>query len=157
MLTQGKAVARPRSFRGSVWGLNGNPTCYRYDFHFARGQCYAHGNICKLRGWFGNSWKGQSWFWPQSVLPLVRFLFFVLSAMLWGMESFHFAVPLRSGRIEFLRWGDGSKTRERTLALWKIFGWSVSALPDFSGFMDFWGFPWLRFTDCGLQATVYVN
>ena len=34
------------------------------------------------------------------------------------MESFTLAVPFRSGRVEFLRCGDGTKTHERTLAVW---------------------------------------
>ena len=32
--------------------------------------CYAHGNICKLCGWFGNSWR-VGWSWPRSCHPLV--------------------------------------------------------------------------------------
>jgi hypothetical protein len=52
--------------------------------------------------------------------PLVRVLFFsvfLLSARRWGMERFNLAAPLRCDRVEFLRCGDGSKTRGR-LAVW---------------------------------------
>ena len=50
-------------------------------------------------------------------------------------KVFTMAVPLRSGRIEFLRRCNGSKTHGGTLADWTIFGCSVSALPDFLDFM----------------------
>ena len=52
------------------------------------------------------------------------------------MESFTLAAPFRCDRVECLR-------REGSL-LGQILGWSVSALPDFSGF------PF----DCGLLITV---
>ena len=68
---------------------------------------------------------------------------FLLFAMLWGVESFTLAAPLRCDRVEFLRCGDGSKMRERSLS-GQILGRSVSALPDFSGF----------YSDCGLLITV---
>ena len=64
---------------------------------------------------------------------------------------------MRSGRIESLRGGDWSKPPDATLAVGHIFGWSVSALPRFPGFLDFLLFLSVRFTDCGLQATVYAN
>ena len=88
--------------------------------------------------------------------PWTVFSFFVLSAILWRVESFTLAVPLRFGRFEFVSWGARSKTHEGTLAVWTIFGWSVSALPRFSGFLEFL-FSSVRFTDRGLQATDYVN
>jgi len=150
---RGKAVARPKGVWRIVWGLNGNPTCLRYDFDFARGQCYAHGYVFKLRGWFGNLWRA-SWSWPRPGHHLVRFLFFpdfLLSAVLWGVESFTLAAPLRCDRVEVLRCGDGSKTMERSLS-WQILGRNVNALPDFSGFLfSLW------ITYYGPQSTVYVN
>ena len=116
-------------------------------------QCYAHGNVFKLRGWFGNLWRA-SWSWPRPGHHLVRFLFFpdfLLSAVLWGVESFTLAAPLRCDRVEVLRCGDGSKTMERSLS-WQILGRNVNALPDFSGFLfSLW------ITYYGPQSTVYVN
>ena len=49
------------------------------------------------------------------------FSFFVFSAILWRMESFSLAVPLRFGCVEFLSLGARSKTHEGTLAVWTIF------------------------------------
>ena len=51
---------------------------------------------------------------PLFVFPF--FFCFLLSAMLWGVQSFTLAAPLRCDRVEFLRCGDGSKTRERSLS-----------------------------------------
>ena len=89
--------------------------------------------------------------------PLVLFSFF-FPRCFGEWKVLALAVPLRCGRIKFLRWGDGSKTHEGTLAAWTILGWSVSALLGFWGFLDFLVFfSWWRYTDCGLQATVYAN
>ena len=52
-------------------------------------------------------------------------------------KVFTLTVPLRSGRVEFLRCGDGIKTHESTLAVWTIFGLSISALSDFLDFLGF--------------------
>jgi len=65
VLTRGEAVARPTNLV-IIWGLYGNPTCLRYNFHFARGQCYAHVEIWELCGRFGNRW-GLGGNWPGHV------------------------------------------------------------------------------------------
>jgi len=53
--------------------------------------------------------------------PLVLFFslslsLFFFSARPWGVESFTMAIPLHSGRVEFLRCDDRSKARERSLS-----------------------------------------
>jgi hypothetical protein len=114
--------------------------------------CYAHGNVCKLCGWFDNSWRvGSSW--PRSSHPLVRSL--SLSSppptMPWGVESFTLAAPLHCDRVEFLRCGDGSKTRG-TVAVWTI------TQPEHKCIAGLFGvFFWLWITYYSLQSSVYVN
>jgi len=86
--------------------------------------CYAHGDICKLCGRFGKSWR-VGWSWPRSGHLLGSFslffsVFFLLSARCWGMESFTLAAPLRCDRVEFLRCADGSKTKARCLDKYSV-------------------------------------
>jgi len=68
--------------------------------------------------------------------PLVLFSFF-FPRCFGEWKVFTLTVPLRSGRVEFLRCGDGSKPHEGTLAVWTIFGRSISALSDFLDFLGF--------------------
>ena len=86
--------------------------------------------------------------------PLVRFLFFFCCCCprgVGGMESFTLAAPFRCVRVEFLRCGDGSKTRGR-LAVWTNTRLQRKCIAGLFG-VSFW----LWITYYGLQSTVYVN
>ena len=92
------------------------------------------GNICKCEGRFGNTWRGQDCTWPRPALHAGLFLSLVGVRDTGGWKIFTLALRLRSGRVEFLSWGDGSKSQEGTRLWIYTCGRSISVLPDFSRF-----------------------
>ena len=85
---------------------------------------------------------------PVVVVPPVRSPpgpFSFLSARPWELESFFsaLAIPLRSGRVEFLRGGVGGRTpRVGRQLSGHILGESVSALPVYSFILIPQSDPW---------------
>jgi hypothetical protein len=49
-------------------------------------RCYAHGDICKMCGWFGNPWRVGGVSDPGSSSPSFLLSFFARS---WGLERFY--------------------------------------------------------------------
>ena len=113
-----------------------------------------HGNVFKLRGWFGNLWRA-SWSWPRSGYPLVRFLsffsgFFVVHNAL-GSGKFYAGSTL----VLWPSWVSEMWWREQdegTLAVW------TNTRPERKCIAGLFGVLfWLWITYYGLQPTVYVN
>ena len=115
--------------------------------------CYAHEDICKL--WvIWQPLEGRWWPWPRSVLPLVLLLLLLLRRRrrrrrrrgLGNYKVFTLAVPLSSGRVEFLeRWLCEQEPRARSSLSGHVLGWSVSELTAFLIMVY-----WFQFTDYGL-------
>ena len=87
---------------------------------------YAHRGIPKMRERFGNTYKGQSWSWPPSFLPLDRFLFFCFVRNNLRVKSFTLAVPLSFGCLRsWVVVPDARRTRRRWLS-WLYICYSYS-------------------------------
>lgn len=94
--------------------------------------CYAHGDICKLCGWFGNRWRVVVVVTPVHSPPgLLLLVFFTLSPRPWGIRKFlPWQFPCAVAEPSSWRVGDVSRSARVGSSLsGHMLGGSVSALP----------------------------
>ena len=123
------------------------------------GMCYAHVDIWKLCGRFGNRWRfgGRR---DTVFASLVPSLFF-LSARPWGLESYTLAVSCALVELSFWEVVMWASRKRGTSLSGHILGLSVSALPVFNSKLlvnnlQFANHSsWLQFTDYWVQFTGY--
>jgi hypothetical protein len=100
--------------------------------------CYAHEDICKLCGWFGNS-RSVGWSWPRSGHPLVCFLSYFCRCCPRCLGEWKVLLRQLPCAVTEMRFCDvltGVRRGERSLS-GQILERSVSAFPEFQGFSYF--------------------
>jgi len=92
--------------------------------------CYAHGNICKLCGWFGNPWRAGVRRDPGLFSPWFLFFFVCLALGIRKFLPWQFSFPFWPSWVSETWWREQDARGERSLS-GHILDCSVSALPGF--------------------------